>query len=250
LGNKLIFSVEHDMLIISVDGLNSKSNLMKINISIISFFAFIFVSSASFSQYKYDIGLRASSYDLERFQLDFRYHLDSPYSLVFSIGSGSDGSGNHTQSPVFNDSLLTINNRFQNASNTVFKFGVQRKLGFLASDVFYVGATIGLGFDQERYSNDLATYVVETDSMGNVKNPIDYPWGYQGSVYSASTFRAVNAQLALSAGMDVPLTKRFSINAEIGFAGIYRKILDNSFTSIITLYPSVSGGLRYSFGKQ
>ena len=222
---------------------------MKSKISIVVTFVFIFVSSASFSQYKYDIGLRASTNGLERFQLDFRYHFDSPYSLLFSVGSGSDGSYQYTQTPVYNDSLILTSMNSQNNSNLVFKAGVQRKLGFLATDYFYAGAHIGFGFEQRQYGNGSVIYSVATDSMENVINPIWEPWEYQSEDYSSHSIRAINAQLGVSFGVDVPIYKRFSVNAEIGFVGIYQQLLEQS-TSIITLFPTASGGIRYSFGKR
>lgn len=224
---------------------------MKSKISIASFFVFLFVSSASFAQYKYDIGLRASTFELERFQLDARFHFDSPYSLLFSISTGSQGSGNYSQSPVYNDSLINVNQSNFNTQNNTIKFGVQRKLGFLATDVFYAGASVGFGFDQRRSSNNVSVYTVETDSSGNLQDPSISPWEYQSTAFTESNYRGINAQLSLSFGMDVPISKRFSINAELSFAGIYNRTLDSPTPfSIITLQPSVSGGIRYSFGKR
>lgn len=205
--------------------------------------------SSSIAQYKYDIGLRASTYDLERFQLDARLHFDSPYSLVFSLANGSRSDGQYTQTPVYNDSLMNINQSFYNTTNNVFKVGVQRKLSFLATDVFYAGATVGFGYDRRRTSNSSSVYIVETDSMGNLQDPFLAPWDFQSSDYSDYISRAINAQLGLSFGMDVPISKRFSINAEIGLTGIYSRSLDYP-TTIINLLGSVSGGLRYSFGKR
>ncbi|MFK7787527.1 MAG: hypothetical protein AB8B56_20555 [Crocinitomicaceae bacterium] len=222
---------------------------MKSKISIVSLFVCIFVSSSSFAQYKYDIGLRMSSYDMERFQLDARFHLDSPYSLLFSVVNGSSYSGNYSQTPVFNDSLIQIQNSSYNTTNNLFKFGVQRKLGFLATDVFYAGATVGFGFDRQNSLLSNATYSVETDSLGNLQDPYLSAWEYQNSDFTESTNRAVSAQLSLSFGMDVPISKRFSINAEIGLTAGYRHSLSYSI-NYIDLIGSVSGGLRYSFGKR
>lgn len=212
-------------------------------------FTFIFVSSGSFAQYKYDIGLKASTYDLERFQLDARFHFDSPYSLVFSVANGSSFSGNYAQTPIYNDSLISVNQTSYNTTNSVFKIGVQRKLGFLATDVFYAGATVGFGFNRQRGWSDKVEYVVEADSMGNLQNPMIAPWEYQSSTYSESLYRAINFQLGLSFGMDVPISKRFSINAEIGLSAIYDQSLDYSFKTIY-MGGSISGGVRYAFGKR
>lgn len=220
---------------------------MKSKISIVTFFVFIFVSSFSFAQYKYDIGLKASTYDMERFQLEGRFHLDNPYSLTATLVSGFRWNSSYNQTPFYNDSVFDITQSSFEIRNIGFKLGVQRKLGFLATDVFYAGATIGFGFEEHTSSYFTSTYSV-SDSISS-PNPYMYQWNELASSHLHSRTNAVNAQLGLSFGMDVPITKRFSINAELGFAGVYSKHLDYNYT-IITFQGMVSGGLRYSFGKR
>ena len=212
-----------------------------------SLFLFIFVTSGSFAQYKYDIGLKASTYEMERFQLEQRFHLNSPYSIVVTLATGSRGSGNQGLSSYYNDSIFDLSDSQFSATNNAIKIGVQRKLGFFAANVFYAGATIGMGFEQQtsRYSN--ATYSVG-DSMPN-QNPYLYEWEEINSMNELTNTSSVNGQLALSFGMDVPLSKRFSINAEMSIAGIYVSSKDYSFTTI-SMIGSFSGGLRYQFGKR
>lgn len=220
------------------------------NIKIFTLFLFIFVSSGSFAQYKYDIGLKASSYEMERFQLEQRIHLNSPFSIVVTFATGSRGSGSYLQSSIYNDSLVDISNNFSNATNNTLKVGVQRKLGFLETDVFYVGATLGIGFEQQRDNFFTATYLVDDSSQiyPSAYSQIDYGNEISSSHIMNST-NAINAQLALSFGMDVPITKRFSINAEVACAALYRKSFNYQYTGIY-FQPSFSGGLRYSFGKR
>ncbi len=217
--------------------------------NLLLFGSVLFFAFHSSAQYKWDIGLKTSSFDKERFQLEARYHLESPYTLTAAFISGSRGSGSYQTSHVYNDSLVdvTYNNHISN--NYGLKFGVQRKLGFLASDVFYAGATIGFGYEQQRSSLHTSTYSVG-DSTGTYPYPYYYQtWNELSSVSNVHLMEAINAQLGLSFGMDVPLTKRFSINAEIGFAGYYSRSLTYQL-SIITLQPTVSGGVRYRFGKR
>ena len=217
------------------------------NIKRISLFIFIFASSGSFAQYKYDIGLRASSYDMERFQLEQRFHLDSPYSIVVTLSTGGKGYGSYSQTPIYNDSLVTISNSNYNIQNNALKVGVQRKLGFLATDVFYAGATLGVGFERGNSQYYSTTYSVG-DSVVD-PNPYMYSWNEINSASFTDRTKAINAQFGLCFGMDVPISKRLSVNAEIGFSGIFT----NSFTydySTINLFGSVSGGLRYQFGAR
>lgn len=209
-------------------------------------FILTFYSSA---QYKWDIGLKTSSFELERFQLEVRYHLKSPYTITATLMNGSRYFGDYHLSKVYNDSLIDVTNYYHSTTNTALKFGIQRKIGFLASDVFYAGATIGFGFEQIRSSNYVSTYSVG-DSTGDYTYPHYFlDWDELSSSQNTIQMKAISAQLGLTFGMDVPLTKRFSINAEIGMLGHYRQNLDYQ-TSIITLLPTISGGVRYRFGKR
>lgn len=225
---------------------------MKFKTNILTLILIIFVSSGSFAQYKYDIGLKASTYDMERFQLEGRFHLDNPYSIVVTLARGGRNNGYLSQTPFYNDSLFDVTQSNFNASNNTLKLGVQRKLGFLASDVFYAGATIGFGYEQQRTYYYTSTYSVHSDST-----PSGSPFLYSdvneiSSSNTSNNTSGINAQLGLSFGMDVPLTKRLSINAEIAFAGIYKRFSGSAEyypLNIITFQPSLSGGLRYSFGK-
>ncbi|MDG1330853.1 MAG: hypothetical protein P8P74_00875 [Crocinitomicaceae bacterium] len=222
---------------------------MKVKISIASLFIFIFVSSASFAQYKYDIGLKASSYEMERLQLESRFHLNNRYSIVVTLATGSRSYGSSSQTSFYSDSLFDLTqNHFRATSNTL-KIGIQRKLGFLASDVFYAGATIGFGHEQQQNRSYTATYFVQSDSTLSGSPYLYNDWNEISSSDDLNRTSAINAQLGISFGMDIPLTKRFSINAEIAFAGIYKKSLDYP-QSFIDLQGNVSGGLRYSFGKR
>lgn len=226
---------------------------MKSKISIASFFVFIFVSSASFAQYKYDIGLKASTFDMERFQLEARFHLNNPYSIVVALANGSQNGGYSSQTPLYNDSLFDITQSGFSSNNNVLKLGVQRKLGFLASDVFYAGAVVGFGYQRRNNSFYTATYSVDSNSSASENPYLSSNWNEISSNNSSSRTSAINAQLALSFGMDVPITKRFSINAEVSFAGIYERLSGEASyypLSFVHLQSTISGGLRYSFGKR
>lgn len=209
-------------------------------------FLIIFVSSSSFAQYRYDIGLKASTYDMERFQLEQRFHLKSPYSIVVTFAVGSHGNGYNSQTPIYNDSLITASSYYFNTQNNVLKVGVQRKLGFLATDVFYAGATLGVGYERGRNSSYSATYSIG-DSIVD-PNPYSYEWNTINYDSFENRTKAINTQLGLSFGMDVPISKRLSINAEVGFSGILTNSITYDYLTL-DLLGNISGGLRYQFGK-
>ncbi|MCJ8290690.1 MAG: hypothetical protein HRT58_13580 [Crocinitomicaceae bacterium] len=212
----------------------------------IALLLFIFVSSGSFAQYKYDIGLRVSSYELEAFQIEQRFHLDNPYTLTVALATGSRWNSYYSESHVYSDSLVDISSNYSSVRNNALKIGLQRKLGFLATDVFYAGVRMGIGFENHQNRSSSTTLVVH-DSL--IQYP-DHVYGFGEEISSSQNIthqRVVNAQIGLSFGMDVPISKRFSINAELGLAGLYA----NGFSySTIRLIGSVSGGLRYQFGKR
>lgn len=118
---------------------------MENKIRITSLFTFIFVTSVSFAQYKYDIGLKASTYDLERYQLEQRFHFDSPWSITVTLLTGTKFASAISRTPTYSDSLFDDNYEGHDTQNSGIKMGVQRKLGLFATDVFYTGASLGFG---------------------------------------------------------------------------------------------------------
>jgi hypothetical protein len=207
--------------------------------------SFIFVTSVSFAQYKYDVGLKTSTYDRERFQLEQRFHFNSPWSLVVTMTTGSQSDGAYSQSLTYNDSLFDVNFNNSQIRNGGLKIGVQRKLGFFATDVFYAGASLGFGLQKQRDYYTSTTY--SNPGIGENIPGFNTEIEEVSSVSQLHESSEINSQLALSFGMDVPISKRLSINAELGFAGMLSRSLTYDF-SIIDLFGSVSGGLRYQLG--
>ncbi|MDG1330852.1 MAG: hypothetical protein P8P74_00870 [Crocinitomicaceae bacterium] len=213
-----------------------------------SFFLIVFVimSSCSFAQYKFDVGLKTSTYDMERFQFDSRFHFKSPFSIIVSFAAGSQIRSNSSRIPIYTDSLINYTSSYSRKKNYSLKAGVQRKLGFLETEVFYVGATLGAGYLEHfgRFSSE--TYII--DSVPAYPNYTIYT-SEISSTESYYSNRTLSAELAVSFGMDVPITKRISINAELGLVTAYRRSLTYS-GSFFDQHLSVLGGLRYSFGKR
>ncbi len=209
--------------------------------------SFIFVTSVSFAQYKYDIGLKTSTNDFERLQLEQRFHFDSPWSLVVTMTTGAQSDGTHSQTLTYNDSLFDVNLYNSQIRNGGLKIGVQRKLGFFATDVFYAGASLGFGLQKQRDNYWSTTY--SNPGIGENVPGFNSEIVEVSSVSQMYESSEINSQLALSFGMDVPISKRLSINAELGFAGMFSRSLTYDFSSL-DLFGSVSGGLRYQFGMR
>lgn len=208
--------------------------------------AFAIISSCSFAQYKFDIGLKTSTYDMERFQFDSRFHFKSPFSAIISFAAGSKRDSESSRIPIYADSMINYTSSYSKKKNYSLKVGVQRKLRFLEAEVFYVGLTLGAGYSEHfrRFSSE--TYIIDS-----IPDYPPYPV-YTSDVSSMESLysgRTLSTELAISFGMDVPITKRFSINAELGLLTAYRRSLTYS-GSFFDQHLSVSGGLRYSFGKR
>ncbi len=219
---------------------------MKSKIRIISLFTFIFVSSSSFAQYKYDLGLKVSSYEMEQYQFEGRFHLNTPYTITSHISTGTRNRGGYAQVYNYSDSTMSTYSNSLYAKGTTIKLGIQRKLDFLATNVFYAGATIGLGWEAQRRDIREQTYAIQ-DSLTVVYPPIGL--NEINSLQTSRKYSAKTAQMALSFGMDIPLTQHILINTEIAFSGTFYRSDEFSSTSF-TLRPMLSGGVRYRFGKR
>lgn len=219
---------------------------MKIYHWILLVVGLIIGQSSAVAQYKYDVGLRISTYELERFQLDGRYHFKSPYSILVSLTSGWYMDSERHEGQIHEDSLIYYSSTRVNESSNSLNIGVQRKLGLFETDMFYGGATIGLGY--KKYSGWHSSGVYQIDSTQMNPSPVNFT----SEVYSSETIsstRTLSAQLTLSIGMDVPLSERLYLNVELGLISAYRSLM-NSSSSFFEQYMSFSGGLRYSFGKR
>lgn len=199
--------------------------------------------SGLFAQYNYDVGLKVSTNELERFQLEGRYHFKSPFSLLIFLSRGSEHRYNQFDIPIQEDSLYAFQEDRIKTTNHSIRIGVQQKLDFLATDAFYVGTSLGMGHEKQYSRISSEQYVIDSIVGHQAYSHI------VSSAHLNENTRALKVELVLSAGMDVPLTNRFSVNAELGLSTFYRKSL-NSESSFLSQRMYVSGGPRYSFGKR
>lgn len=221
---------------------------MNIHIRQLTLLITLFFATFTYGQYKQDIGVRLSTVDIQRYQLDYRFHLNSPYSIVVSAFKGSRGHGTFSRGPLYNDSLFSVVQSGFSASNSGLQLGVQRKITGLVSDVFYVGASLGAGFQQHKSSLFTGIYVI-SDTTGSNGDFIRHGAEQVSSEMSNSDSNWLSTQVGLTFGMDVPLTKRLLLNAEISLSSFYDRSLTDSFSSF-TFIPTASGGIRYQFGMR
>lgn len=224
-----------------------KLNHMKIKTSMLALIMIIFASSNSFAQYKYDIGLRTSSFVQERYQLEQRFHL-STTTIVGTIAYGSNSERSSRASENYMDSTLMINSVSNHSTFYTVKVGVQKKIDFPESDQFYVGAAVGITLEPFEQNIINSTYRLDSSTL-NI--PSSYPFYFAeelSSEYTRNDWDYLHTRVALSFGMDVPITTRIVINAEASFAAVFRNNLNNS-SFYIYLKPAISAGFRYRFGK-
>lgn len=205
-------------------------------------FAFIITSLAAHSQFNYDIALKTSSFAQDRLQLEQRFHLKSDYFLItnFNIGRDldvftlvEDVSGDE----ITNQRNFTTKQRFYSG-----RVGVGKRLTFLPMDFFYCATSIWFGY-QEWLNSSNHFYVYYDENGSNLELETGLPTTTE-STFDETFKSGAFYQLYATLGMDVPVTKRFSINCEVNLSLTYHE----AFSSMS--FPlTVSGGLRYSFGK-
>lgn len=208
----------------------------------------LFVCFGAMAQYKYDLGIKISSLEEERAQLDYRFHLKSPYTIITSYAYNSNAWSDEGGYVSYADSTYSTNSEFHQYWFHTLKIGVQRKISGFASDVFYTGATVGVGYKKQRNSYSESTFFF------NDTIPPPPPYNFvPGSELSFSELHqyteTLQTQLGLSFGMDVPISKRFLINAEVGLVGnLAKNMSQNGLSAEVTM--AFSGGVRYQFGKR
>lgn len=203
------------------------------------------IPSNSIAQYRYDIGLKASSYDMERFQFETRFHFKSPYSLVVNYSHGSTTTSSRGSSSNPFDSTFSTSHLISNYYSNTIKFGVQRKFKSFASDVFYAGASLGIGHRVSLHRIYETVYMNDSLTQGLGFFGYYHPVASQESVYR---YEYLDTQLSLSFGINAPLTKRIVINVELSLAGFLSRNINSNYHKW-DIVPSISGGVRYSFGK-
>jgi hypothetical protein len=207
-----------------------------------------FTTKAQSTYFKHDIGIRASSYNMERFRLDYRYHLSEKWT--FSVG-GYYGDQSHFSwnGAYLNDSTYESFTHQITLRAYGVTFGAQRKLNFMKHNFYYVGTDIGVGITNRKFTFSRFVFVPEGDQT----SPSPFFPGI-GEVleneFEVSSNNAFNLNNRLFVGADVPIVDRLSFNLEVGMVVNLESANYNGYsTNYVDLLAFASGGLRYRFGK-
>ena len=205
------------------------------------------IATVSYSQRAYDLGLKTSTFNRDRLQLEQRFHLNSNYFLIANFSMGRHLDVYTTTGDVSGDIIVDQQN-YQN-QNTFFagKVGIGHKLTFLPTNFFYLGTSLGIGYEEYLKSEDRILMYFD-DNGESIHLPTGQPMT-QENTQNYSFNSGAFYQLYLTFGMDVPLTKRLFINCEVNGSILHSRNA-TSAASGLSFIPSVSGGLRYSFGKE
>lgn len=219
---------------------------MKPSTRTILFIFALFSIGTSFSQYKFEVGLKFSSTFEEIIQLEQRFHLKSPYTLTATFAAGTRNISENTGAYSNLIDSTTVTSSQKHAMNfCTLKFGVQRSISvaFFENDILYVGLTTGFGYQQERSSYYHTNYTTHSNEPSQSS---DYDETFNGS--SRSEILSFRTQLSPSFGVNLPIKKRLLFTSEIGLTGMLSSYIKDSTTSF-RVFPFVSSGLFYRFGK-
>ncbi|MFK7784967.1 MAG: hypothetical protein AB8B56_07620 [Crocinitomicaceae bacterium] len=216
---------------------------MNTHISRISLLAIgIMISSFSYSQYKYDLGLKISSFDRNALQVEFRTAITPSFSLFTNLNYGGKSDGYGYINDPSGDTLADQFNSSRRLTSYTGIVGFRKAIHSLPGDFFYAGAALGVGYEEyvERDTR-LKMYLDENGES------IHVPTGETVTVESSTSQLfdyGMFYGLYLNIGMDIPLGKRFSVNCELNAITYYSET-----ESGFGFAPRFSGGLIYSFGK-
>lgn len=213
-----------------------------VSFRVLLFPAFVLFTTFSQSQKGYDIGVKTSSFERDRIQLDQRIALNDLYSVIINISGGwqSDLSSSSYQT---GDSTLTVTDYSTYYRYGSLNIGASRRLGIAGHKLFYVAATIGAGIESKAYSRittDLK-YPEEPSNMGQAYGSIEY------DVLATSEYQYFESDWFfrgdIIAGLDIPLAKRLLFNCAANAIFFHSQSEYGGFLGI-KFQPSVSAGIR------
>lgn len=207
-----------------------------------AFGCFLFLPLSGISQYKHDVGLKINTTPEERFQFEYRWHQNEKWSWSASLNFGSRGDYFYgerwdSDSTYLAQSSTVMNNYFSGA------IGVNRKFTFMKHNYYYAGAMIGGGTRSQHWSIWEGKYSIADSTT----NQPPFPFEPMQETYSATVRNYATFNTRLYLGGDFPILDRLSLNVE---AGLFCNLETVETFRYFYLSGFVTGGLRYSFGKE
>lgn len=193
---------------------------------------------------KHDLGIRVSSFDQERFQLNYRYHKNEKWTFQVTGQYGSSGNSYYNEKYSLQDSTnYEISVSGYSYDHYGLSIGLRRNLSFMKHNYYYVGAGLGGGYTELVYSSFSALYEVEPSSDS-------YP--VFGDLLESEDERQItkgwHSTARIYTGLDIPILDRLSLNLELGILNNLTGMPESSWMSN-TIYGYVSGGLHFNIGK-
>lgn len=202
---------------------------------------FLFAPATGFSQYKHDIGIKLNTTPEERFQLEYRWHVNEKWSWSAAVNAGSRGDYYYgerwdSDSTYIANSSMVQNNYFSGM------IGINRRFNFMKHNFYYAGAMLGGGSRSQQWNVWEGKYLI-ADSTANQP---PFPYEPMEQTYTATVRNFVTFNSRLYLGGDFPILDRLSLNVE---AGLFCSVESFQIFRYFYLNAFVTGGLRYSFGK-
>lgn len=219
----------------------------------------LFFSSQISAQSNPDLGVRLTTSDYSRFQLEFRKPLSEKYT--FRIGS-SLGLGNGYHYDVVsasNDSVVTMREKVQWGYYGDLRFGLERNLKWKN---FSLHADLILGYRRIEHQNWNSFSMLDSNNVWTSLNYDPYNSGNPLDVAAKSTEHYFGGGLCAGISYNIPLSNRFILNLNANYTGMvlftvaYNETADllNEFNdgsgTTFELYANAGIGLRYVFGKK
>lgn len=203
-------------------------------------------ATVSFAQYNYDFGLKISSFGQNALQIEQRFHLPSSFILTANFTKGGTSQGYGINNGTSGDTIYNVVQNIEQSDFYTGRIGIAKRLTIANNNFFYVGTSVGIGYQEISVVDEsLLTYYDENGPMSDFETGLNVTSeNSRSSTFQSGAFY----QLFMTFGMDIPISKRFSINCEANGV-LSNRLITNSNDRSTGINLSVSGGLRYSFGK-
>lgn len=205
---------------------------------------------AQTSSFKHDIGLKFSSYQPEKFQLQYRYHANEKWAFGVNGRFGTRATYYSNGDYLIQDSIYELFSTEYRVNSFGIDFNAIRKLSFMKHNFYYVGGSLGVGSTVRRTRDTRTVYEPMEMSPGQQW----YGPPFIGEVIESETYvtlrNSMNFNSRLFVGLDVPIVDRLSFNFELGISLDAEVGNTDQFNYVSLSVPGyVAGGLRFNFGR-